>query len=231
MRRTVRRLTSLAAVGLLTALGAAAPAQAADPEAYLVAVEWVRYKPADAGDCATLVDFCNQSEAFGTMATHTTATGARASGTRLNWGKWEPQANCYSWDGEHWEYPRYSNETAGYNDAKDCLKRLDDDVWYGFDKVMMCKSASYLRCDNPKAKNNNVVLLKVYPGDRVRLSAHFRDWDYTSASDDTCNVTEFTEPLTHATLRNLDRGGRMVDQQPDGGCILDYRLRTFAPVN
>ncbi|MFJ2061068.1 hypothetical protein ACIOMM_34815 [Streptomyces sp. NPDC087908] len=230
MRMKTRRTAALGTVALLCgSLGLTGHAQAAEPKPYLVLVEWTKYTPAGIDDCEVGAG-CDTAEAFGTLASHTTATGSRASGIRMNFGEWEPKATCQDYSGLYWEW---AGDTRPYNPHKDCLKRVTTGTAYEFKKTMMCKSDSWLTCDTGKAKNNNATLLKVYPGDKIRLAAHFRDYDRMSSSDDICNVTQFTEALTTDKLRSLNRTGRMVDSShlytgADGGCIVDYKLTSVA---
>ncbi|MEU1280070.1 hypothetical protein [Streptomyces sp. NPDC005805] len=235
MRKRTKAGALLGAAAMLSGLGMAAPAQAADPQAYLVLVEWQDYRPGYISDC-DWGSACDRAEAYGTLAAHTTATGARASGTRFNFGKWEPSGDCHgvlsdNMGGTKWTWPSTSDDMKQYKAVKDCLKRVENGATYLFKDVMMCQSSSYRVCDRTsRQKNSNAALLKVYPGDRIRMGAHIRDYDALSSNDDLCNVQQFTETLTDGTLRNLDRQGRILERHPEAMCDLRYTLKTVMPV-
>lgn len=58
---------------------------------------------------------------------------------------------------------------------------------WDFAKAALCRSSAYTICDgNGYLQNNNKMQLDAKPGDEIRISLDFRDYDWGSADDNFC---------------------------------------------
>ncbi|MEV0198503.1 hypothetical protein [Nonomuraea sp. NPDC050691] len=214
--------TLTTALSVVSFSGAATAGPILKPRYYSVEVTWERYDPYDIDDC-DVEHSCDTVEMYGSLSTHTDGEGSSSSGAVRNiayW--WQPASGCAVAGGDlvGWE-----SEEGGK-----CVKAVSGSVDYYFRDVLMCGSDTYVHCDTPWQKKNNKAVLKVYPGRQIRLAAHFRDYDQLSADEDICQVSTWIGNLTHDTLKDLDHSSSMdtpSQGDPDGRCIISYRLRTI----
>ncbi|MFJ2061264.1 hypothetical protein ACIOMM_35875 [Streptomyces sp. NPDC087908] len=226
-RRTLRAL-GVGAAALLAAIAPLGVASAAvQPSAYLVEVEWQSLQPHSLDDCAGSNDLwvCLHSQVYGSLAVETTGGGAPAQAVVRNFGApWDDVPGyCPSSSGPSWDTP------STY------LSNCPRDVFTGsvnpFKNTLMCGSKTYANCVTGWKKNNNKVLVKVVPGQQLKLAAHVRDWDHGGPDDDICLKTVNLGGLTHQALAGLDTQSVMETQfNGDGACKVAYRVRTVGDV-
>ncbi|MBE3014817.1 hypothetical protein IL992_37420 [Microbispora sp. NEAU-D428] len=160
-----------------------------------------------------------------TFETYRPTPANTSSGEVRNLARWQesgPWPSCSTYPGVPW-----TSDTKG-----ECVKRVHDGTEYKWADTLLCSSTTEKACDKSIfKKNNNRIILKVFPGDKIRVAIRLRDYDELSASDPICYVNRTHGPFESSAPAQLaQHRAEGMWANNDGGCIMEFSLRKIGTV-
>lgn len=208
-------------VGLAPGQASAAPPE---PREFRVSIEFIDYWQSGLRDCVDNPECPSTAQVFGGVMGLRLRDGVgELERDRRSFGDWlGTSRHCTTW----WSGPA---------SAGPCLRYIGNTAStpYKFSETPMCDVPTKFSCAGTWATNHNKVMLRVAPGERIRMFVWSGDYDW-SAQDDSapasgdyvCRLDVTTEQLDHSTLLTLDRTRVMRWLGADGNCAVSYRIKT-----
>ncbi|MET8509924.1 hypothetical protein ABZV60_35860 [Streptomyces sp. NPDC004787] len=150
----------------------------------------------------------------------------------LKMGPWKPSGGFPDYCGNNDGADEYA-DPWGY-EHQGCLVEVEQGKTHSLYEALMCRSNSPDgSCQHDWMRYSPSVLLKVKPGDRIKVRLRAYDYDRTSADDKLCDgslTLGGADGFTYLQLKNLQTGGVIsTEYNGEGMCSVPFAVTTLGP--